>query len=92
MEKQIEIAGQVFGGSIAKILVRQKSGENIELGDLLVTDDSDGSYLILKATDLTYGSQIPVPIRELAAGLRLEGYSSGIDFMDPSCATTSARL
>ena len=33
MEKQIEIAGQVFGGSIAKILVRQKSGENIELGD-----------------------------------------------------------
>ena len=90
--KQIEIAGQVFGGSIANILVRQKSGQTIELGELLVSDDSDGSYLILKATDLTYGSQIPVPIRELAAGLRLEGYSSGIDFMDPKlrnyvCAT-----
>lgn len=93
MQNQIEIAGQVYGGNIASILVRQKSGQNIELGDLLVSESNDdGSYLILKATDLTYGSQIPVPVRELAAGLRLEGYSSGIDFMDPKlrnyvCAT-----
>ncbi|MHB8568114.1 MAG: ATP-binding protein [Nitrososphaerales archaeon] len=88
----VEIAGQVYGGDIANILVRQKSDKTIELGDLLVSENPDGSYLLLKATNLTYGSQIPVSVRELAAGLRIEGYSSGIDFMDPKlrnyvCAT-----
>jgi len=82
----LEIAGQVVGGNIGSILVRQKSDQNIELGDLLVADASgnkDGSYVILKVIDLLYGSQIPNGIRELAAGLKLEGYSSSIDFLDP---------
>jgi uncharacterized protein len=82
----LNIAGQVVGGDIARILVREKSGEKIELGDLLVADSStqsdDGSYLILKVIDLLYGSQIPDGVRELAAGLKLEGYSENIDFMD----------
>ena len=79
---EIEIAGQVVGGEIGSILVRQKSGQNIELGDLLVAD-SDGSSLLLEVIDLRYGSQIPDNIRQLAAGLKLEGYSENIDFMDP---------
>jgi DNA helicase HerA-like ATPase len=80
----IEIAGQVVGGEIGSILVRQKSGQDIELGDLLVADsDSDGNFLLLKVIDLLYGSQIPDNIRQLAAGLKLEGYSENIDFMDP---------
>ena len=56
---QIEIAGQVFGGSIAKIL-----GETKERKDhrdlescLSARTAAYGSYLILKATDLTYGSR-----------------------------------
>ena len=85
MEKHelIDIAGQVVGGTVANILVRQKSDHNIELGDLLVSDSDDDSYLILKVNDLQYGSQVPLSVRELPAGLRLEGYSSGVDFMDP---------
>ncbi len=93
-DRPVEVAGQVVGGSVANILVRQKSDQNIELGDLLVADFDDGSrsYLILKVNDLQYGSQIPGSVRELAAGLKLEGYSSGVDFMDPKlrnyvCAT-----
>lgn len=82
MGEKIDIAGQVVGGSVASILVRQKSDQNIELGDLLVADQADESYLILKVNDLRYGSQIPDSVRELAAGLNLEGYSSGVDFMD----------
>ena len=81
--KTMEIAGQVVGGNVASILVRQKSDQNIELGDLLVADSDDDSYLILKVNNLQYGSQIPGSVRELAAGLQLEGYSSGVDFMDP---------
>lgn len=81
---EIEIAGQVVGGEIGSILVRQKSGQNIELGDLLVADsDPDGSFLLLKVIDLKYGSQIPDTVRQLAAGLKLEGYSESIDFLDP---------
>ncbi len=38
----MEIAGQVVGGNVASILVRQKSDQSIELGDLLVAD-FDGS-------------------------------------------------
>ena len=79
----IDVAGQVVGGTVANILVRQKSDHNIELGDLLVSDLDDGSYLILKVNDLQYGSQVPLSVRELAAGMRLEGYSTGVDFMDP---------
>ena len=37
----MEIAGQVVGGNVASILVRQKSDQNIELGDLLVADSDD---------------------------------------------------
>lgn len=81
---EIEIAGQVVGGEIGSILVRQKSDQNIELGDLLVADsDSEGNFLLLKVIDLQYGSQIPDNVRQLAAGLKLEGYSDNIDFMDP---------
>lgn len=82
---ELEVAGQVVGGEIGKILVRQKSDQNIELGDLLTAADSSfgDAFLLLKVIDLLYGSQIPDSIRQLAAGLKLEGYSDNIDFMDP---------
>jgi len=83
METEIEIAGQVVGGDVASILIREKSGKRIELGDLLVADETGGAYLILKVFDLGYGSQIPQPARELAAGLKLEGYGAGLEFLDP---------
>jgi len=84
MPGNFEVAGQVVGGKVASIMIREKSGKNIELGDLLVVEDDNSSYLILKVFDLGYGSQIPQSARELAAGLKLEGYSAGIEFMDPA--------
>lgn len=83
MSNELDIVGQVIGGRVGGIAIREKSGRNIELGDLLVAQESEGGYLILKVFDLGYGSQIPPEVRELAAGLRLEGYSQGLDFMDP---------
>lgn len=82
MEGNLDIAGQVIGGDVAGILIREKSGNKIELGDLLVTDE-EGGYIILQVYDLCYGSQIPQSVRELAAGIKLEGYGSGLDFIDP---------
>ncbi|MCZ2845918.1 MAG: ATP-binding protein, partial [Candidatus Bathyarchaeota archaeon] len=82
MEENLDIAGQVIGGDVAGILIREKSGKKIELGDLLVTDE-EGGYIILQVYDLCYGSQIPQSVRELAAGIKLEGYGSGLDFIDP---------
>lgn len=83
MSNELDIVGQVIGGRVGGIAIREKSGRDIELGDLLVAEESNGGYLILKVFDLGYGSQIPTEVRELAAGLRLEGYSQGLDFMDP---------
>ena len=80
---ELEIVGQVIGGNVGGIAIREKNGKNIELGDLLVAEENEGGYLVLKVFNLGYGSQIPTEVRELAAGLKLEGYSAGLDFMDP---------
>lgn len=81
--EELEIAGQIVGGEVANILLREKSGKRIELGDLLVVEESNGDYLILQVYDLAYGSQIPQGVRELTAGLKLEGYGAGLDFLEP---------
>lgn len=81
--EELEIAGQIIGGKVASILLREKSGKRIELGDLLVVDEPCGKYLILQVYDLAYGSQIPQSMRELAAGLKLEGYGNSLDFLEP---------
>ena len=74
--------GQIIAGEIGKILIRQKAGERIELGDLLAVDDSEG-YLLLQITDLIYGSQVPQISRELIAGMSLEGLGGGLEFLEP---------
>ncbi len=78
----MEVVGQIVSGKVAEILIRQKSGESIELGDLLVVEEDD-HYLILQVFDLRYGSQVSSSARELLAGMRLEGYGSGLDFLEP---------
>ncbi|MGQ9782329.1 MAG: ATP-binding protein, partial [Nitrososphaeria archaeon] len=80
--EEIEIVGQVVGGKTAKILIREKSGRKIELGDLLIVEE-DGAFLILQVYDLAYGSQVPQSIRELLAGLKLEGYGTELTFLEP---------
>jgi len=81
MEK-MSVIGQIVSGRVSSILIREKSGEKIELGDLLVVDEKDG-YLILKVFDLLYGSQVPQAARELLAGMELEGHGEAVDFLEP---------
>lgn len=64
------IKGQVVAGDFGKIIVRIKSMENIELGELLVIDGE--SKFILQTYDLAYGSQISQQNLEMVAGMNLE--------------------
>lgn len=74
--------GQVISGDFGEIVIRQKSGSQIELGELLVSDSDDGKIL-LQAYDLNYGSQISQQNLELISGMRLEE-DSDLEFMDPN--------
>jgi hypothetical protein len=78
----MSICGQIIAGQFGKILIREKSGERIELGDLLVVEDRDG-HVLLQIYDLLYGSQISQVSRELIAGMNLEGLGAGLEFLEP---------
>jgi hypothetical protein len=78
----LTVCGQIVAGEIGQILIREKSGEKIELGDLLVVESSDG-FLLIQVFDLLYGSQISKLAREQMAGLKLEGYGVGLEFFEP---------
>ena len=80
----MEVVGSVIAGSHGNIVIRQKSGSTIELGDLLRVDHEDGGYSILQVNDLTFASQIPVKQLEMISGMKLEGYSPNLEFMEPS--------
>lgn len=80
--EEMEIVGQIVGGKTARILIREKSGKKIELGDLLAVEEN-GALIILQIYDLAYGSQIPQSMRELIAGLKLEGYGTELTFLEP---------
>lgn len=43
MIQKIDIVGQIISGQHGQILVREKSGANIELGDLLVCEDTNAN-------------------------------------------------
>ena len=72
--------GQVIGGDYSRVIVRQKSDENIEIGELLVAE-ADGQKLLLQVYDLLYGSQISPQNLELIAGMKLEE-NTDFKFMD----------
>lgn len=85
------IKGQVISGGFGNILVRQKSGQEIELGELLIADTKQGKIL-MQVIDLTYGSQLSQSSLELISGLRLE-QDEDFDFMDRELRNyTLARL
>jgi len=63
--------GQIISGEFAKVLVRKKSDQKIELGELMVAEAGDGSVL-MQVFDLQYGSQISQANLELISGLMLE--------------------
>ncbi len=79
----MEVVGQVLSGEFGEILVRQKGGKELELGELLVADDAQAeTTTILQVYNLVYGSQINPKSLELLSGMRLEGYGSDLGFME----------
>jgi len=81
MMNDIDIVGQVVGGGFGDVIVRQKSGVTLEIGDLLVSEEKN-DFLILQVFALDYGSQIQDRMREMRSGVNLE---QGIDatFYEP---------
>ena len=67
-----EIVGQVISGEFGRVLVRQKSGVKLEIGELLIAEASEGKIL-LQLFDLSYGSQLSQQSLELISGIKLEG-------------------
>src|SRR3989338_2665327 len=55
--EKLMIKGQIVGGRFGEILIRQKAGEHIEIGELLVSE-TENSKIILQVYDIIYGSQI----------------------------------
>ncbi len=78
----MEVVGRVITGNFGEITVRQKQDEEIELGDLLVVETEEG-HEILQAFDLAYGSQLSDQVRNLVAGMKLEGHGENLEFMEP---------
>ena len=77
----MQTVGQILGGEFSKIIVRQKSGRNIELGELLAADTKTGT-IIFQVYDLEYGSQISREAREMMSGLELEGFSEKTEVIE----------
>ena len=65
------IKAQVISGEFGRILARQKAGQKLELGELLITESGD-SKILMQVFDLMYGSQISQQNLELISGLSLE--------------------
>ncbi len=75
--------GQFVSGSFTKLLLRQKSDQVFEIGQLLVAGYSSKDYVIYKINDLRHGSQIPNDSLELMAGYRLEREDSSLMIFEP---------
>ena len=65
------IKGQIISGEFGKIAARQKAGQAIEIGELLIADSNDGKVL-MQVYDLIYGSQISQQNLEMISGMKLE--------------------
>lgn len=65
------LKGQVVSGDFSKIVMRIKSGEKVELGELVVIEEGREKFL-LQVYDLIYGSQISSQNLEMVAGMNLE--------------------
>ncbi|MBI2657901.1 ATP-binding protein [Candidatus Woesearchaeota archaeon] len=74
--------GQIISGEFGKIIARQKAGEIIEIGELLIADSRDGKIL-MQVYDLVYGSQISQQNLEMISGMKLEE-NTEFELFDPS--------
>jgi len=72
--------GLIISGEFGNIVVREKTGKKLELGELLMSEIGD-QKILFQVFDLVYGSQLSQQNLELVSGLRLEE-DSDIELMD----------
>jgi uncharacterized protein len=84
------IAGQIIAGEHGRILMRVKSGRDIELGELLISE-SQGKKMLLQVYDLQYGSQISRINLELMSGMKLEE-DNDLELMEPELRAYSLAV
>ena len=80
--EDFQVVGQVVGGKFGDIVIRQKSGTNIEIGDLMVSEEN-GSFLILQVFALEYGSQIQDRMQQMMSGVNMEQGIVDASFYEP---------
>lgn len=78
---EISTIGQVVGGKFGDIIIRQKAGDSLEIGDLLVAQE-EGSFLILQVFALEYGSQVQDRMLQMMSGVNLE-QTADTQFYEP---------
>lgn len=75
------LKGQIVSGDFTKIVMRVKSDQKVELGELLVIEDQNQKF-ILQVYHLIYASQISPQNLELVSGLEME--EGNLEIMDQS--------
>jgi len=63
--------GQIIGGDFSKLIARQKSDQELEIGELLVSETED-QKILLQVFDLVHASQISSQNLEMISGMKLE--------------------
>ncbi|MFX1476846.1 MAG: ATP-binding protein [Promethearchaeota archaeon] len=79
----LKIGSFVTGSSLVKLILRQKSDQEFELGQLFIAGKDRKEYSIYQIKDLYYGSQIPDNALELMAGYGLERDISNLKIYEP---------
>ena len=67
--------GIIISGKFSEIVVRQKHGIDIELGELMISESKESKHL-MQVYDLVFGSQLSDSNLELVSGMKLEEDSS----------------
>lgn len=76
------IKGQIIGGNFERVLIRQKKGEKLEIGELLVCE-SPKQKIIFQVIDLKYSSQVSQSNIEYISGMNIEE-DTDLEIMDES--------
>ena len=75
------IIGQIVGGTDRSLVIREKKGVNLELGDLVTVEDGGRKYIYMVSV-LEYGSLVEDDRLLTSAGSMLEGTNPNVEIPD----------
>src|SRR5512136_1680006 len=77
----IMIVGQIVGGNNTGLILREKKGVGLEMGDLVAIDDTDRRYIYMVSA-LEYGSLISEERLFDSSGTILENVRPNVEIPD----------